>query len=283
MFGMAVWDSHEQTLFIARDRAGKKPVYFYRGQNSFLFASEIKSLLSHPETPRDMDEALIPEWVTFRFLPGKETLFKDIHPLPMGTWISIDSKYRMSEPKPFWSHPPPCEKSARSDDELLSTFEQELTKSVATRMVADVPVGAFLSGGLDSSMICALIRKTHSGRLKTFSVGFDTGFSEASIARTVSQHLDTDHHEFIAGSADMLSVVSKVLWSRETPISEPSDLAIYKLSEMARREVTVVLSGEGSDEILGGYPKYQAEQKLDRVPFSNAVLAAAARFAPERK
>jgi asparagine synthase (glutamine-hydrolysing) len=277
MFGMAIWDSVEQRLFLARDRAGKKPVYIYSDSNILLFASEIKAILMHPSVPREMDEDRIPEWVTYRFLPGKETLFKHIEPLPMGTWISIKSPSERSEPKSFWTYPKAATNSVRNEGEAIEAFEEELTKAVATRMIADVPVGAFLSGGLDSSMICALIKKTSPAPLKTFSIGFDTGFSEATIAKMVSEHLQTDHYEFIASSDDMISVVSNVLWSRETPISEPSDLAIYKLSEMARKEVTVVLSGEGSDEILGGYPKYEGESLSERAQFAQGIIAAAAK------
>lgn len=277
MFAIALWDSVEKRLFLARDRAGKKPVYFYAGPNVFLFGSEIKSLLSHPDMPREMDETRVEEWVTYRFLPGQETLFKGVLPLPMGTWISVQSPSDFSEPKSFWSYPRSCSNSRVDESEAIDAFEDELTRAVATRMIADVPVGAFLSGGIDSSMICALIKKTNPAPLKTFSIGFDTGFSEATVAKQVSRHLETDHYEFIASSEDMISVASNVLWSRETPVSEPSDLAIYKLSEMARKEVTVVLSGEGSDEILGGYPKYQGESLAEKLQFANAILAGAAR------
>ena len=277
MFGMAIWDSVEQRLFLARDRAGKKPLYIYSDSNVLLFGSEIKSLLSHPSVPREMDEDRIAEWVTYRFLPGKETLFKHIQPLPMGTWISATSPSDRTEPNQYWTYPKASSAQIKNESEAIELFEEELTKAVATRMIADVPVGAFLSGGLDSSMICALIKKTNPSRLKTFSIGFDTGFSEATIAKQVSDHLSTEHFEFIASSDDMISVVSNVLWARETPISEPSDLAIYKLSEMARKEVTVVLSGEGSDEILGGYPKYQGETLGERMQFAHGLVAGVAK------
>ncbi|MEO7453362.1 MAG: asparagine synthase (glutamine-hydrolyzing) [Fimbriimonadales bacterium] len=272
MFGMAIWDSLERRLFLARDRAGKKPLFYFAGHNVFLFGSEIKAILTHQDAPREMDEGRIAEWVTYRFLPGKETLFKGIVPLPMGSWISLTSPSDISDPVPYWSYPKPADGTITDEAEAIQAFEEELTKAVATRMIADVPVGAFLSGGLDSSMICALIKKTSPASLKTFSIGFDTGFSEATIAREVSNHLGTDHYEFIASSDDMISVVSDVMWARETPISEPSDLAIFKLSEMARKEVTVVLSGEGSDEILGGYPKYKGEALGERIGFARGIL-----------
>ncbi len=281
MFALALWDAREQRLFLARDRCGKKPLYFYRWVGGFAFASEIKALLTHPAVPRDIDTSQIATWVTHRYLPGDETLFKDIECVPTGTWIGVRPDGSMTEPESFWSYPEPCRLAHLTEVEMCAAFQEELTRAVATRMVADVPVGAFLSGGLDSSMICALIRKVTTGRLKTFSVGFDTGFSETPMARLVSDHLGTEHFEIVATSDDMLSVVGKVLMARETPISEPSDLAIYKLAELARREVTVVLSGEGSDEILGGYPKYRAENLLQKFgPIGAAASPLATLFRP---
>ncbi len=281
MFALAIWDSREQELFLARDRMGKKPLYYARVGDELCFASEIKALFQHPRMPRSVARERIPAFLAYRYMPGAETLFEGIRCLPAASWLRLTSTGEVGPPPRYWEcwfEPP---NHARPAD-LGRDLESLLGDSVRLRRLADVPVGAFLSGGLDSSLIVALMSRLHPEPLKTFSIGFDTGFSEAGHARRVAQAFGTDHHELIVGSQDLIAHLPRVLHARETPVTEASDIPIFLLSREARRKVTVVLSGEGSDEIFAGYPKYAFEhqlgQALDLVP--KAWLAGVASLLP---
>ncbi len=271
MFAIAIWDNHRHRLTLARDRAGKKPLYTYSTASAFLFASEIKALCAHPLFMAQPDLSRIASSMAYRYVPGHETLFKNVNALPAGHWVSldVDSGYQI-DPQPFWTNPACTTNGSRprqiSPATAAANLREKLTASIRRRMVADVPVGAFLSGGLDSSLIVALMAGEGAQQINTFSIGFDTGFSEHTYARSVADHFKTTHHETIVNAADLLKEIPQVLWHRESPISEASDIPLYMLSREARRHVTVVLSGEGSDELFGGYPKYLAEHYLSRVP-----------------
>lgn len=270
MFAIALWDASEQQLYLARDRAGKKPLFTYSTASTFLFASEVKALRVHPLFSAQPDLSRIASSVAYRYVPGQETLFTGVHALPAGHWAALDLESGFSlDPRPFWTNPA-CssepEGRALLPAAAVEDLRDKLTASVRRRMVADVPVGAFLSGGIDSSLIVALMASAGAQRLNTFSIGFDTGFSEHTYARSTAEKFGTTHHETIVNANDLLKEIPAVLWHRETPISEPSDIPLFMLSREARRHVTVVLSGEGSDELFGGYPKYLAEHYLSGFP-----------------
>lgn len=271
MFAFAVWDKRERLLFLARDRTGKKPLYFVRTAGEFVFASEIKVLLEHPGVPREVDRSRIATFLTYRYVPGAETLFRGIELLPAASCMTVTETGEMSPPRRYWDYefaPPAAPDLIRDEDEAARQLEELLFDSTRLRMIADVPFGAYLSGGIDSSVVVALMSRLHPEPLKTFSVGFDTGFSEAEHARVVARQFNTDHHELTVGSDDLIRTIPAALRARETPVSEPSDIPIYLLSQLARSKVTVVLSGEGSDEIFAGYPKYAMEQMVrTRLPF----------------
>jgi asparagine synthase (glutamine-hydrolysing) len=278
MFAFAVWDKTKQRLLLARDRLGKKPLHFVRTKSAFVFASEIKALLAHPEVRADVDQSRVPAFLTYRYLPGTEALFAGIEVLQPACSMAVSAGEAIEYPKRWWDY----EFAAPvSHSDPLPQLKELLRDSVRLRMISEVPLGAFLSGGIDSSVIVALMSQLHPEPVNTFSIGFDTGFSEASHARQVAEHFGCDHHEVIVSADELLRAIPAALHARESPISEPSDIPIYLLSKLARTKVTVVLSGEGSDEVFAGYPKYVFEQRwgstLRRIP-AGAMRAAATRL-----
>jgi len=256
MFAFALWDAGERILFLARDRLGKKPLYWIQVPGGFAFASEVKVLLRHPGASAEVDRRLLPAFLAYRYVPGAETLFKNVHCLPPGHTVLVSAGRGIAEPEKYWDYDFEPSGRVSAADAVQDRFRELLLDSVRLRMIADVPVGAFLSGGLDSSVIVALMARLHPEPLKTFSIGFETGVDETAFAREVAKRYGTDHHEVRVGSRDLIDNIPRVLHSRETPITEASDIPIFLLSKLARTKVTVVLSGEGSDEILAGYPKY---------------------------
>ncbi len=281
MFAFAVWDGRERTLLLARDRIGKKPLYFSASRHGIVFASEIKGLLEHPQVPRTLDETRLPAFLAYRYLPGDETLLAGIHCLPAGTWARISAADSGIEPRTYWDL---TVNEADSSPDMPARLEALLDDAVARRMIADVPLGLFLSGGLDSSVILAMMARHATEPVKTFSIGFDTGVSEAAYARQVAERFRADHTEVSFGIGDLLQNLGAALWARETPVTEPSDIPILLLARAARRDVTVVLSGEGSDEIFGGYLKYGIEAAVDRwLPFvPRRLFGLGARLMPYR-
>lgn len=262
MFALALWDSKEQTLFLARDRFGKKPLYYVRTHEGLCFASEVKALLEHPRVSAAVDAARIPAFLAYRYVPGEETLFRDVECVPPASHVTVNTSDGIGPPVRYWDYRFKVPERRPPVAEAIERLAELVRDSIRLRMIADVPVGAFLSGGLDSSLTVALMTAIHPERLKTFSIGFDTGFSEVRFARIVARKFDTDHHEIIVGSADLIGHMAQVLHARETPITEASDIPISFLSRLARQKVTVVLSGEGSDEIFAGYPKYAFEGRF---------------------
>ena len=297
MFAFALWDDHEGTLLLARDRVGKKPLHIARAGGDWLFASEIKCLLEHPDVPRRMDPARLPAFLAYRYVPGDETLFEGITCVRPGHTLTL-APGREPVSRRWWDLDIAARPPRASVGGLQERLHALLVDAVRLRMIADVPFGAFLSGGIDSSMIVALMSCLHTQPIETFSVGFDTGFSEADHARRVAAQFATNHHEVTVGAADMIRAIPSALFHRETPVTEPSDIPILLLSRAAREHVTVVLSGEGSDEILAGYPKYGFEAgpgrwlrllppallraAADRLPFGQKRARLALRCAAER-
>jgi asparagine synthase (glutamine-hydrolysing) len=263
MFAFALWDAQEQALLLARDRLGKKPLYYTRIRGGMCFGSEAKVLFEHPEVSPRVDTASIATFLTYRYVPGRETLFAGIECLPPASWLRV-SRDGVGTPQSYWDYSFDPPERALPEASVRERFEALLLDSIRLRRIADVPVGAFLSGGLDSSVVVGLMSRQHPTPLKTFSVGFKTGFSELNQARIVARAFGTDHHEIVVDSDDLIAHIPRVLHSRETPITNTSDIPIHLLSREARKKVTVVLSGEGSDEILAGYPKYAFEHQIGR-------------------
>lgn len=264
MFGFAAWDRARQRLLLARDPFGIKPLFYTMPREGLIvFASEIKALLAHPEVQPRTDEVSLRQALRFRAVYGNRTLYTGIHQLPPGGWLTMDRSGVVTG-----HHFNIALRTARvreqlnnlTDEQLIQQGDDTIAAAVRSHMVADVPVGAFLSGGLDSSLITAFMREAHDAfaELHTFSVGFeDDASSELPFAAEVADALRTRHHEVRVGPADYIDRLADLTQCRDAPLSEPADVAVGMMSERARKHVTVVLSGEGADEAFAGYPKYR--------------------------
>lgn len=271
MFAFAIWDARKQRLLIARDRFGKKPLFFMRNANELLFASEIKALLAFPGVAPEVDAQAIDEYLRYRYVPAPRTLFEGVIKLSPGHIAVWDSGELLID---RYYSPPDCSPRnlVERDVDPVSGFMEVLEESVQIRMVSDVPYGAFLSGGIDSSAIVGLMSR-HSDKVKTFSVGFKEGaYSELGYAKTIADQFNTDHHELTVSQHDLMGLLPELIRFRDAPVAEPSDIPIYMLSKEARRTVKMVLTGEGSDEFLGGYPKHVFERYVDAYQCVPGVL-----------
>jgi asparagine synthase (glutamine-hydrolysing) len=268
MFAFAIWDERDQSLFLARDRFGEKPLFLHERDGNLYFASEIKSLLRIPGVGAAVNLDAVSAYLAYRYVPGPATLFAGIRKLPPATaavWrrgALVQSRYwAPPDREPYSGQRPPAD--------AVGEFAARLEEAVKLQMVSDVPLGAFMSGGLDSSTIVALMSRHHA-RVKTFSVGFgERAYSELPYAAEVARHLATDHHELIVSPADLIEHLEPLVAMRDAPVAEPSDIPIYLLAREAARSVKTVLSGEGGDELLAGYPKHAAErfaQRFQRLP-----------------
>jgi asparagine synthase (glutamine-hydrolysing) len=259
-FAFAVWDARKERLMLARDRFGEKPLYLCERGGSLFFASEIKALLKIPGIRAEVDLGAVRDCLAYRYVPGPRTLFTGIRKLNPATY-ALWQFGRLREVR-YWMPPdgnPAVRKKAGSAD-LVADFVSELDDAVKLQMVSDVPFGAFLSGGLDSSTIVALMSRHHP-KVKTFSVGFaENRYSELPYAAQVAKQFGTEHHEIVVTQQDLMGKLAKLVAYRDAPVSEPSDIPIYMLACEAARSVKMVLTGEGSDELLGGYPKHVMER-----------------------
>lgn len=255
-FAFALHDARDNSLLLARDRMGVLPLYYYIDSTMFAFASEIKALL--PAIPAaKVDTRSLDAYLSRRAVPAPYTLFEGVRKLPPAHTLRVGEK-GIERERRYWSFPT-VNRTKTTPQEAVSGLASKLREAVATALVADVPVGAYLSGGLDSSLIVALMSELRGGLgVETFSAGFgDPRYDELPYARQVSQLLGTEHHEVVIQAENFRSLWHKLTWHRDAPISEPADIAVFKLAELARRSVTVVLSGEGSDELFAGYPKHR--------------------------
>jgi asparagine synthase (glutamine-hydrolysing) len=259
MFAFAIWDARNQRLFLARDRFGEKPLFLLEDAGGLYFASEIKALLQLPRAKPGVNLSAVWDFLAYRYVPGPKTLFAGVRKLAPGTCATYE-KGELTERR-YWSAPDrEARKRAATNGNAVQTFLGHLDEAVKLQMVSDVPFGAFLSGGLDSSTIVALMTR-HNANVRTFSVGFgEGGYSELAYASVVARHFGTDHHELVVGFDDIVANLPKLVGYRDAPVSEPSDIPIYMLAKEASKSVKMVLTGEGSDEILGGYPKHVYER-----------------------
>ena len=258
MFAFAIWDAPRRRLLLARDRMGIKPLYWTVAGGRLLFGSEIKAILESGLVTPEPNEAAIPELLSTRYLSGAETLFKGIHRLLPGHVLVYERgnvATRMWWDVPTGRHRPDV--ARLSDDEAVAEFRGRLEDAVRTRLMSDVPLGMFLSGGLDSSAIAALMAGMIDRPLQTFSVAFkQRAFSELDYARQVSSAIRADAHEIVIDDQDFFGALPRLIWHEDEPIAHPSSVPLYFVSELARQHVKVVLTGEGSDELLAGYGKY---------------------------
>jgi asparagine synthase (glutamine-hydrolysing) len=287
MFAFAIWDARLGRLFLARDRFGKKPLFVYSRDGVLLFASEIKSLLQFPGVTARVNHSALWDYFRYRYVPGPATLFTGVRKLMPGSWMLCDAN---GTTESIYYLPPDglrLQASARSADPV-GGFLELLEESVRIRMISDVPFGAFLSGGIDSSAVVGLMARHSSLPVKTFSVGFAEGaYSELAHARTIAELFRTEHHELVVSQTHLLEHLPALTRFRDAPVAEPSDIPIFLLASEARRTVKMVLTGEGSDEMLGGYPKHVYESCVAAYQWlplglRRALIEPAARALPYR-
>ena len=272
MFAFAIWDGNRQRLLLARDRFGKKPLYFFNRNGTLLFASEIKALLKYPGLDWEVDTSAIWQYLAYRYVPAPTTLFSGIQKVMPGTIISWE-KGKLSSRQYYLPPDRTPLLSAYSGNNPASDFLDVLEEAVQIRMVSDVPFGAFLSGGIDSSAIVGLMTRHSDQPVSTFSVGFrEQTYSELKHARVIADNFGTNHHELLVSEDNLIEELPGLIAFRDAPVAEPSDIPIYLLSVEARKEVKMVLTGEGSDEIIGGYPKHVFERYVGMYQWLPGIL-----------
>jgi len=269
MFAFAIWDRRRQRLFMARDRLGIKPLYYYCNARFLAFASEIKALLEIPGIPREIDAEAFDQFLSQRYVPGPRTMFKGIHRLQPGHTLTVD--HTGVHIRKYWDIDYGARSSA-TPGQIAASFDELLDESVRLRLISEVPLGLFLSGGLDSSAILSRLHKlTGEHGVKTFSVGYDASgrqeqeVCELEYARLAARAFGTDHHELRVSAKEFAEFIPGLVWHLDEPLADPSCIPLYFVSKLAREHITVVLSGEGADEILGGYGIYPKMLALDRI------------------
>jgi asparagine synthase (glutamine-hydrolysing) len=264
MFAFAVWDRVRQRLFCARDRLGIKPLYYFFDGELFAFASEIKALLAHPAIPAQFEKSLLPEYLSFGYVSGEQTMFRGIRKLMPGHHLTLRVG---GEPviERYWQIPTEKPEMDKSDSEWIRECRELLEESVRLRLMADVPLGMFLSGGVDSSAIAAMMQRMVSEPVKTFSVGYaEAEYSELEYAREVAARIGTDHREVKIGFTEFFDSLPELVWHEDEPISWPSSVSLFHVSKLASQHVKVVLTGEGSDELFAGYSRYRYQLMSER-------------------
>jgi len=297
MFALAIWDMSRRRLHLARDRMGEKPLYYGWQQSVFMFASELKALRAHPAWRGEIDRNAVTSLMRYGYVPAPYSIYRGIYKLSPGTFLALDFETpRIGDipaPHEYWSARKCAEFGsanpyAGSDTDGVDALEQILRESIRLQMVADVPLGAFLSGGIDSSTVVALMQAQSTRRVKTFSVGFhERGYNEAPHANAVARHLGTDHTELYVTSNEAMTVIPCLPRLFDEPLADSSQIPTYLVSQLARRHVTVSLSGDGGDELFCGYSRYrianQAWKTIGSVPrfLQTGIHAAISSTPPE--
>jgi asparagine synthase (glutamine-hydrolysing) len=285
MFAFALWDEVHQRLLLARDRMGKKPLYWHHSQNGLLWGSEAKALLAVSWVDRRVNPLALHHYLTLQYVPDPLTIFESIQRLPAAHKLVIErggpprvERWWQLQFEPKW---------VMGTDEAIERGREILLAAVRRRLIAEVPLGAFLSGGIDSSTIVALMAQNSSKPVKTFSIGFaEPRYSETHFARQVSDRFHTDHHEFIFDSRDLVRVIEGAILAADEPLADPAALPLFELSRQARKHVTVALCGDGGDETLAGYRRYAIDglfKPYAALPawITQRAVPAAMRFLPE--
>lgn len=281
MFAFALWDGPAGRLFVARDRLGKKPLYFARPGGGFSFASEVAALLQDRDIHPDVDPVGIDHYLTYGYVPHPRSAFTGVSKLSPGHFLIVTADQTVD--REYW-RPPAITAAERDDETVIRRIVAELEEAVRLRLISDVPVGALLSGGLDSSVVVALMRRVHSGTIRTFSIGFEEQeYSELAYARQVAERFETEHHEFVV-RPDAAHLLPLLAWHYGEPFADSSAIPSFAVSELARRHVTVALNGDGGDEVFAGYDRYRAMRtasRIERLPHGlRAGLASMAKLAP---
>lgn len=262
MFALALWDRQLRTLTLARDRLGEKPLYYGRVAGAFLFASELKALRAFPGFAAEIDRGALALYLRHNCIPAPHTVYRGLHKLPPGTSLTLTCDQEEAQPIAYWSLQEVAERGQADlfpgdDVEAADELQRLLGRAVAGQMLADVPLGAFLSGGIDSTSVVALMQSVAQRPVKTFTIGVDvTAFNEAPEARAVAAHLGTEHTELYVSPADAMAVIPRLPELYDEPFADSSQIPTFLVSQLARRHVTVSLSGDGGDELFGGYNRH---------------------------
>ena len=270
MFAFAIWDKRERKLFIARDRVGVKPLHYCLTGETLVFASEIKSILQHPAITREVNLEAISDFLTFGYVPDPASAFRGIFKLEPGHTLTFkDGRLSTHRYWDFQYNQNGAGEPAREESYYTERIRELIAESVKLRLISDVPLGAFLSGGIDSSTVVAMMARQMDRPVKTFSIGFtESSFDELHYARITARHFNTEHHEFIV-TPDVCKIVEEIIWHHDEPFADVSSIPTYIVSKMAREHVTVILSGDGGDELFGGYDRYLVDRKrevFERIP-----------------
>lgn len=286
MFGLAIWDGRRRRLLLARDRLGIKPLYICSQNRRLVFASELKSLYEVPGIEREVDPAALQEYLALGYVPAPLSMIRGVAKLPPGEVLVADRSGHNT--RRYWQIPS-APKESRSTSEWSTEIAATIESAVVSQMISDVPLGAFLSGGIDSSAVVAFMARNSSAPVKTYSIGFDTGtggdyYNELPYARQVAELFGTDHHEIIV-RPDVSAMLPELLWYLDEPIADAAFITTYLVSKFAREDVTVILSGVGGDELFGGYRRYWSEhlaRKYGRIPklLRNGVIQPLGRYLP---
>ena len=256
MFAFVIWDRRTRTIFAARDRLGIKPFYYRWDGKAFLFGSEIKTILAYPGVDAEFNRGTLAEYLAFGYITGPETMFSGIQKLMPGHTLELREK---GEPRieRYWDLDVAVDAEAQPREYYVKTYRELLEGAVSSHLMSDVPLGVFLSGGLDSSAVAGLTSKIRGDRIETFAVGYgEEQFSELGFAREVAAHIGSNHHEVRMSREEFFQSLSRLVWHEDEPIVWPSSVSLYFVARLARERVTVVLTGEGSDETLAGYTRY---------------------------
>ena len=281
MFGIALWDTKTRTLLLGRDRFGEKPLFYCEQADRLVFASELKSLLHVPGLPREIDPAAVRAYVTFGYVPTPGSIWRGVRKLPPGCFLRfVDGRAQVGRYYTLALEP----KTTLSERDAEEELAQRLDAAVKSRLVSDVPFGAFLSGGLDSSVVVALMARHLSQPVRTFSIGFrEERYNELADARRVADHVKTEHHELVV-QPDAVELLQNLVWYLDEPFADSSAVPTYLVSKLAREHVKMVLTGDGGDESFGGYSRYLKFLDLERVrslePMASGAAQLAGRFVP---
>jgi asparagine synthase (glutamine-hydrolysing) len=283
MFALALWDARRRRLLLARDPFGKKPLYYFNDSRRFVFGSEVKALLA-AGVPAEFAAENLAEYLAFGYVPTPRTLYRNVYKLPPASLLAVGAN-GIEGPRPYWSLRVPSagEEARVSMDEARERVGELLTAAVTKRLLADVPLGALLSGGVDSSVISAIVARQMPGRLKTFTVGFEghSFYDERAHAERVARVIGSEHHASVV-KPEAASLVETLLHHHDEPFGDSSALPTYLVAREARRHVTVALNGDGGDEAFAGYDRFQAALLADRIPLpARQALRVAARALPE--
>ena len=256
MFAFAIWDRSSRSLFIARDRLGIKPLYYRYDGSTLLFGSEIKTILAYAGVKPEFNRSTLAEYLAFGYIAGEQSMYAGIRKLLPGHILTVDETGQLKTSS-YWDLTVKSDDGSLSREHYVSSYRDQLEACVASHLMSDVPLGVFLSGGLDSSAVAALTTRIRKEPIETFSVGYgEEGFSELPYARTIAEHLRSKHHEVRLSREEFFQTLPRLIWHEDEPIVWPSSVALYFVARLARERVTVVLTGEGSDETLGGYARY---------------------------